>query len=292
MESTANNSRQKPCFGMRLCAELKRLILLSIIVGLVAIAAKYYGFDRLNEEIRSQVEARLRNHYQGLSVTVRSARRIAGRGVEIRGIRIAEAGGRSAPVLAEIDEILAFCDTRLPDFLTRPPQITGLHIHRLKLRAERKANGRWNFANLLPLPICDGLCAPQASITDRTFEIVDPTLHPGATSGLMLRKIGLTVAPEQQADDILLGVRGTLSGDHVERVEIAGVLDPVTCKWELHGAVEGLEFSPRLRAALPQELSATLAPLSSIRGRTFFGFQPSRGPRMASQPHTAPAVQF
>src|SRR6478672_8143671 len=133
MISTTTSNDKRPCFGTRLCAELKRLILLSIIVGLVVIAAKYYGFDRLNEEIRSQVETKLRNHYQGLTVTVRSARRMAGRGVEIRGIRIAEPGGRSAPVLAEIDEVLAYCDTRLPDFLTKPPQITALHIHRLKL---------------------------------------------------------------------------------------------------------------------------------------------------------------
>ena len=109
--------------------------------------------------------------------------------------------------------------------------------------------------------------APQATITDGTLEIVDPTQLPrGTTSGLMLRNIELSVAPEkqseQQAGQVLLRVRGTLSGDHVERVELAGSLDPVTCQWELRGAVEGLEFSPRLRAALPQELSATLAPLS------------------------------
>jgi hypothetical protein len=292
MDSTTTSNDKRPCFGTRLCAELKRLILLSIIVGLVVIAAKYYGFDRLNEEIRSQVEAKLRTHYQGLTVTVRSARRMASRGVEIRGIRIAEAGGRSAPVLAEIDEIVAYCDTRLPDFLTRPPQITALSIHRLKLRAERKPNGRWNLVNLLPLPSCDGACAPQATITDGTLELVDPALHRGATSGLMLRNIELSVAPEEQAGEIVLRVRGTLAGDHVERVEIAGALDPVTCKWELRGAVEGLEFSPRLRAALPQELSDTLAPLSSIRGRTFFGFYASRGPRAVHQPNTAPPIQF
>src|SRR5207253_2860985 len=87
-------------------------------------------------------------------------------------------------------------------------------------------------------------------------------------------------------------VRGTLSGDHVEHVELDGLLDPVTCQWELRGAVEGLEFSPRLRTALPQELSGTLAPLSSIRGRTFFGFHATRGPRQASQPNPAPVVQF
>ena len=104
----------KPCFGARLCAELKRLVLLVVVGGLVVVAGKYYCFDRLDEEIRIRVQTLLRTHYEGLNVSVKSARRVAGRGVEIRGVRIAEKGGQDAPVLAQIDEIFAECDTRLP----------------------------------------------------------------------------------------------------------------------------------------------------------------------------------
>ena len=50
-------------------------------------------------------------------------------------------------------------------------------------------------------------------------------------------------------------VRRPLAGDHVERVELDGTLDPTTSRWELRGSVEGLEFSPRMRAALPRELA-------------------------------------
>ncbi|HMC12638.1 MAG TPA: hypothetical protein VKH44_15165, partial [Pirellulaceae bacterium] len=275
-----------------MCAELKRLVALAILVGLILIAGKYYCFDRLNEEIRAEVEKRLRNHYQGLSVTIKSARRIAGRGVEIRGVRIAEAGGRTAPVLAEIDEVFADCDTRLPDFLTKPLQITALHVHRLKLRAERKPSGRWNLSHLLPLPSCQSAAAPVATVSDATLEIVDPTQKPACS--LLLRNIELSVAPEATAEapDMVLRVRGTLAGDHVERVEIDGVLDPVTSRWDVRGAVEGLEFSPRLRAGLPHELSAALAPLWSVRGRTFFGFHAWRAARSAKQPDMAPPLQF
>src|SRR5262245_65821564 len=107
MDSAPSTTDRRPCFAGRLCAELKRLVLLTIVLGLLFIAGKYYCFDRLNEEIRSHVESLLRNHYQGLSVSVKSARRIAGQGIEIRGVRIAEAGGRAAPLLAEIDEVFA-----------------------------------------------------------------------------------------------------------------------------------------------------------------------------------------
>jgi hypothetical protein len=71
----------------------------------------------------------------------------------------------------------------------------------------------------------------------------------------------------------VLQVQGTLAGDHVERVKISGLLDPDSGEWELQGDIEGLEFSPRLRAALPRELSAAVAPLASIRGRTVLGFR-------------------
>ena len=126
--------------------------------------------EQREDGIGGHVETLLRNHYQGLVVSVRSARRVPGKGVEIRGIRIAEAGDANAPVLAQIDEIFGECDTRLPDFLTRPPQFTSVHIHRLKLRAERKSSGVWNLSYLLPLPPSQGSKLPVATITDGAIE--------------------------------------------------------------------------------------------------------------------------
>jgi hypothetical protein len=294
MDSKPATADARPCFGARLCAELQRMILVAVIAGLVAIAAKYYGYDRLNEEIRSRFEAQLRENYRGLRVSVRSARRVAGRGVEIRGIRIAEAGNSKSSPIADIDEIFAECDTRLPDFLTRPPQITAVRVHRLKLRAERTATGRWTVASLLPLPNCQSSCAPVATITDSTLELIDPSHSPSSTSGLVLRNIELAVSPETgpgNPSQLTLRVRGTLAGDHLERVEVDGRLNPTTCAWDIRGSVEGLEFSPRLRAALPREISESLAPLSSVRGRTVFGFQLARGPRQNAAAEPAP-LQF
>ena len=273
----------RPGFFARCFTELKRLLVLAVVVGLVVVAGKYYCFDRLDEEIRVRAEKLLREHYRGLAVTVKSARRVAGQGIEIRGVRIAEAGGKDAPVLAEIGEIFAACDTRLPDFLTRPPQITSLRVQRLKLRAERKSSGLWSLAHLLPLPPTQSATPPVATISDAALEIVDPTANPACS--WTLRNIELTVQPETQpsTQTTLLHARGTLAGDHLDRVEIDGVLDPVGGRWDLRGAVEGLEFSPRLRAALPRELSTALTPLSSIRGRTYFGFHIERAADQAVQ---------
>lgn len=291
MDSAPHTAARKPCFGAKLCAELKRMVLLAIFFGLLALAGKYYCFDRLNEEIRSRFESQLREHYQGLNVSVRSARRIAGQGLEIRGVRIAEGGGTAAPLLVHIDEIFARCDTRLPEFLQKPLQVTLVEVRGLKLRAERKPSGRWNLGHLLPLPPCQSGCAPLATIADASLELIDPTSQ--HASGLMLRDIQLAVTPESQPNSptAQLRVHGTLTGDHVERVEIDGLLDPVTSRWELRGSVEGLEFSPRMTAALPRELATAVSSLSSIRGRTYFGFHATRAAHEYSDA-SLPPVQF
>ena len=292
MDSTPPTADRQPCFGARLCAELKRLVVLAIVLGLMVVAGKYYCFDRLNEEIRARVRNDPAKSLPGLNVSVKSARRVAGQGVEIRGVRIAEAGGRLAPVLAEIDEIFADCDTRLPDFLTQPPQITALRIHRLKLRAERKPSGHWNLAHLLPLPPCQSDLRPRATISDASLEIIDPT-QPAASgpSGLMLRNIELSVQPESQMrrPPHVLHVRGTLAGDHFDRVEIDGVLGSAyqpagicAAPWKDWNSARAC--GPRCRASSPRRS----APLSSIRGRTYFGFHASRGPRSQSQPAVTP----
>src|SRR4051794_20645980 len=82
MDSTPNIAARKPCFGAKLCTELKRMVMLALFVGLLAIAGKYYCFDRLNEEIRARVESLLREHYRGLTVSVPPPRRGRGSGGE------------------------------------------------------------------------------------------------------------------------------------------------------------------------------------------------------------------
>ncbi len=320
---TTAAAEAKPTLVARLLGEIKRLLLIITIGGLVLIALKYYGFDRLDEEIRRHFESLLRSHYTGLAVHVKSARRIPDRGVEFRGIVVSEVGSKNPAILAEIDEVFVECDTRLPDFVTKPLQITSVRVKRLKLRAERKPSGTWNLSYLFPLPNFGG-STPPATISDASLEIVDPASNP--TGSLTLRNMELSVTPRWPSDGKvtpksvaaatapelpakvsddgspvpskptdddtkpLLLVRGSMTGDYLEKIEIEGLVSPSKGSWDLRGAVEGLEFSPRLRGALPQDVSHLLEPLSSVRGRTYFGFHAQRGERTESG--EMPPVQF
>jgi len=106
----------KSCFVVRLQRALTRLGTLALLVAAGVIAAKYVVSERLDEGIRSRVEAELRRNYPALDVRVKSARRAQGKGIEIRGLVITQPASRGGQVLLQISEILAECDTGFSGF--------------------------------------------------------------------------------------------------------------------------------------------------------------------------------
>ncbi len=281
----------KPSLAVRLQRAVTRLATLALLVAAGIIAAKYVISERLDEGIRARVETELRKNYPNLDVRVKSARRVQGKGIEIRGLTIAQPAAQGGQMLLQVSEVLAECDTGFPDFVAKDPQFRRFQIRGMKVRAERTASGSWNLRDLLPLPQRDGP-SPPAVIQGATLELIDA--HAGGSGNYVLRDIELSVNPQSRlkADgDPLLRIKGSLGGDHLERIEIDALLDPVNGQWDLKGRVEGLEFNPRMRAALPRELSALLQPLASVRGRTQFGFHVSRG-ASSKNAKAPPEVQF
>ena len=188
MSNVAENSTCS--WGASITRQTWRVTIGVSLVFAVLVAARYYGVNKIDREIRARCEQRLRDHYHGLQVTVRSARRLDTRGIEIRGITIQEAGDQHAPIIAQIEEAIIHCDTSLPELLTRIPKINQIDVRRVRLRAERKLSGVWNVSHLFPLPSVGGQ-APSATISDGTVEIIDPSQD--STTPLTLRNIELTI---------------------------------------------------------------------------------------------------
>ena len=281
----------KSSLAVRLQRAITRLATLALLAAAGVIAAKYVICERLDEGIRARVETELRRNYPALDVHVKSARRVQGKGIEIRGLVIALPAAKGGQTLLQVSEVLAECDTGFPDFVAEDPKFRRFQVRGMKVRAERTASGTWNLASLLPLPKHAGP-SPPAEIKEATLELVDE--HAGGGGNYVLRDIELTVNPQprpKENADSLLRIKGSLGGDHLERIEIDALLDPVSGQWDLRGRVEGLEFNPRMRAALPRELSTVLQPLASVRGRTQFGFHVTRG-GSGKDAKGPPPVQF
>ncbi|HUY34318.1 MAG TPA: hypothetical protein VMV69_16345 [Pirellulales bacterium] len=235
-----------------------------------AAAAVLLFYNRVDEEIRRRVEARIAAQYPELAVSVRSARLVAGQGIELRGLSIAEPGASGPGAeLAYLEEVLLAGHTDWRQLLQGELSISNIVIRRPTIRMTRRADGVWSAAKLLPLPRLSA-DTPRGSIENGVVEILDPFKNqPGAFA---LRDVQLTFeaaagaapTPGGRAD---FDVRGRLSADHVRRIDVQATVAPSGRRWSVSGMVEDLDLSPELARALPADLSRRLIACGPLRAQ-------------------------
>src|SRR5688572_29411475 len=128
-----------------------RFVIAAVILALGYFGYRYIFTDQLDEQIRLLVERKFREHYRGLLVTIESARRIEGEGIEIRGLSICEVDHPREPMLY-VERIVSHCNVALPDLFTQEPVVSQLVLRRAHVRAVRRSNGFWNVRHLFPPP--------------------------------------------------------------------------------------------------------------------------------------------
>ena len=253
-----------------------------LILGAIAVAVvMFYLPRRVDEEIRCRVVQQIAKHYGHLKVTVRWAR-LADEGIEIRGLSIVdpEVEGPRAELLY-LDEIRLYCATDWRELLSGEPQITQIAIRRPTLRLTRMPDGSFNAAKLFPLPKLSDR-PPPMTISGGTIEVVDPQNNPAGMPPL--REVNLTLAAPDPSgpNPTARQVKGTLTAEYLQRLEVEGVVDPQRQSWSIGGTIEGLNVSPELRHALPGPWAAKLAVLGELRGQGALSFRTAYGPAAES----------
>lgn len=238
------------------------------------------GIDRLDEEIRTRIEAKIASKYPQLSVTVDGAQLVQGRGILVRGVRISDP--TAPPQYAElvyIDEMLAKCNTSLQELLTHEPHIQALTLRRPRLRATR-IDDAWNSAKLLPLPKFSQTQCPTI-IEGAVIEVCDPACNAGRP--LVLKNLNLAIAPDASPEALKflpqaqgktpLKVTGELSCDHFRKLALDGWLDPSGGAWAFRGDVERLIVTPALEDSLPITVPTRLLSLHDLHGQLTLSYE-------------------
>ena len=208
-------------------------------------------------------------HYAGLHVSVRSAQRVEGQGLYVRGLSIKDPhleGPRGE--LLYVDEIFMASNCAIEDLVLGDLQIDRISVRRPAVRAVRNSQGEWSIKNLLPFPSLGG-AMPSATIEDGTLEIFDPTHNPPST--LTVRRINLEVEPPTASSTSgspnLLGVKGTFAGDVFAETTVHGWLDPESGQWSARGEVKRLIVAPETWQTLPDVVASQLTGLGNLRGK-------------------------
>ena len=252
------------------CSSLMKWgLFLLLVSAAAAVILRHVMTSQLDEKIRQHVESQFAEHYPDLDVKVQSAQRIAGKGIEIRGLKIASnSEGTEHRLLVAIDEIFAACNTDVAELILRKPCLQQLVIRRMRVKAARYADGSWNLAKLFPPPDSGGNL-PKVTIEDSSIELCD--LAKGGSCAV--RSIQLTAKPASADLGPILRVDGTMHGDHFKQVALEGYLDPKTGNWTARGTMDGLEMSQRLLGSLPSDVAPYLSVLATLRARAHLGFQ-------------------
>jgi hypothetical protein len=203
------------------------------------------GSNRIGEEVRRRVEARLAAAFPGVAVRVAGASLVEGEGIVVRGLSFEDPAitGEGRRLLV-VEEVRVACGTSLQDLVAGEPRITAVRLIRPVVHATRGADGRWNLSRLLrergtPLQVPVG-------IDDATL-FVDSG---GLGGRLMLRTVAVELRPLPEADGPAISVRGSVAGDLFDRAGFEGRVSP-RGDFALAGRVESLDVSPRSQSLLP-----------------------------------------
>ncbi|HVX16378.1 MAG TPA: AsmA-like C-terminal region-containing protein [Pirellulales bacterium] len=252
-----------------------------LLVAVAAAAGVPLFYQRFDDEVRRRVEAKIAAHYPELAVSVRAARFLVGKGIEIRGLSIVEpnVSGPTAELIY-IEELLLEGNTEWQELLRGELRVSRVVFRRPTIRVAQRPDGAWSAAKLLPLPRLSK-DPPRGVIENGVVEILDPLKQQGGA--LIVRDAQLTfeaatvaaAGPADKAPDgtkrktkpqpTPLRVQGHFGADHLQRVDIDATLAPSGANWSIAGSLEGLDFSPEFVRALPAVLSRRLAELGSLR---------------------------
>jgi hypothetical protein len=253
-----------------------RRCLLWLLVLVVAAAGPvlWWIHERVDEEIRRKVESGIATALADMEIEVQSARRIAGEGIEVRGLRfrVPEHDSRDDPIFS-LDELFVACSTELQDLVGGKLGIKRITLRRPRIHVERNAAGEWNFADLECLkkwPFPDfGAELPVITVEGSLIEIADHTKSPPTL--WTLRDGQLTITPQKyrlteesepvQGFDLI----GQGRADHIGRMDLAGRLVPDAGRVILDLKLTSLELGPELLAALPLPAELNVQALPQVR---------------------------
>ena len=243
--------------------------------AILALAAALYVGPRVDREICRQIEQRINQHYPNLKVHVRSAVRIDGQGIEVRDLSISESGSTDPrDTILHVEQMFLHCNAKLVDLIGEDICVDHVTIRRPTFRVVLLPDGTWSSKQLWPPPQFSK-SPPNMTIESGTVEIIDMSKSPPST--LTLRDVNISaenLSSTTASGDGLPGrvMRGTLTGDHLGRVEIEGQGHPDRLDWQVCGKIHDLEISPELRKSLPTPLAEQLATLPGFRGHVRFDF--------------------
>jgi AsmA-like C-terminal region len=234
-----------------------------LVPGVIAaVIAIPYLYRQVDEGVRREIQRKFAAHYVGMPVKVRSAARVEGKGIELRGFSIGTISNESSlgsqskteseekPIF-KAEEFFIHCNTDLADWIKQKNVCASrITLRRPTIRVVRAVDGSWSVARLLPLPSWSDT-PPDVTIEGGVIEIVDQTKSP--ESCMTLRELNLSIVHrlDQKTGRLVPDLTGTATAEHLGLIRFKGNADLKSGRWSIDGNLESVDVSRHLCQALP-----------------------------------------
>jgi len=248
------------------------LVVVATLSG-IGIGAWWFVDQRVDHQLAREIEAKLAERLGSdseITIKVGDARRIEGRGIELRKVTIGAKSG-STP-WAEIDEVWLSCNAELQDLLNghlHVRHVTARHVH---VHVAIGRDGRWNLPGFRLRDSVSSGEPTTISLEDGTLEITDarrPNGRPLVLRGIELdlkRPTSETLEAFDWSPPVPWHVRGRCVADPLESCAIEALFDGSTGESMTKGTVRDLRFSHEFVETLPHEISDLLVLTAPLRG--------------------------
>ncbi len=250
----------------------------ALTVAVLACALGLYLYHNLNNEIRSYVEKKFASHYDNMLVSVRSARFIEGKGIEIRGLTLAQRSSvYQSQEVVTVDEIMVYCTTDPRSLASGDFMVDKIVARRPKLTATLDADGNTNLQQLFPLPkwgddnpsveVYDGsllLADRRGGNVRRLIEDVDFQVKTEAAPGM-----GAYAGQSREQKRI----KATLQCQNWESATITGLIDEAAQTFAAQGNITNLRIDDHLWEQCPEDWKKHIQDLMHLEAIADASFQ-------------------
>ncbi|QDU74902.1 hypothetical protein Pan97_19220 [Bremerella volcania] len=249
-------------------------------MAVLACALGLYLYHNLNNEIRSHVEKKFASHYTNLLVSVRSARFIEGKGIEIRGLSMAQRSSQyQSQELVSVDEIMVYCTTDPRKLASGDFQVDKIVARRPRLTATIDTDGSTNLKHLFPMPKW-GDDNPAIEVEDASLLLAD---RRGGNVRRILDNVDFQIKTEVAPG---MGnyagqtrtqkrIKATLNCQNWESATLTGLIDETAQTFAAQGNISNLQIDDHLWGLCPDEWKTHIKDLVHLEATADAAFQVS-----------------
>lgn len=250
----------------------------TLVVVVLACAVGMYLYQNLNQEIRSYVEKKFASHYDNLLVSVRSARFIEGKGIEIRGLTLSQrSSAYQTQELVSLDEIMVYCTTDPRTLATGDFKVERIVVKRPRLTATIEADGQTNLRHLFPLPKW-GDDNPEIEVIDASLLLAD---RRGGNVRRLLEDADFQVKTENgpgmgaHAGQVRMQkrIKATLTCQNWESATLTGLIDEEAKTFAAQGSIVDLQIDDHLWEQFPPDWKQRIQDITHLNANADASFQ-------------------